>query len=275
MPTVTTWKDLLHPGDAITFFDRDPLPQFNASLRAYSPANAYWLAELSRLIYRHDIEEEEAIPPQPSRSSFLAKAGLRQLAFFNSRTMGTQAFLVQSESPERFAALVFRGTEQDARDFLRDLEILPMRVASNDVRVHEGFERALDAVWPDISHELEKLDYPVFYAGHSLGAALATLAASRRSPHAVYAFGSPRVGNEQFAANLKAVALYRVVDDTDVVTVVPPEALGFRHAGELHRIGPPLETGVKFNPLMWFRRLLGPPKRLADHAPINYVERIS
>lgn len=271
---MTTWKDLLRPGDSTTFFDRDPLPTFAPSLAEYSPANAWWLAELSRLIYRHDVEEEPT-PPRPARGSFLAKVALRQLAFFNSERTGTQAFLVQSMGAARWAALVFRGTEQDVRDFRSDLETLPIRVAGDGgARVHEGFELALDSVWPEVLPELTKLDCPVFYAGHSLGAALATLAAARRRPQAAYAFGSPRVGNEQFAAAFRSAALYRVVDDTDAVTDLPPEWMGFRHAGELHRIGPRPEVEARFDLLAWFRSLTGPPKRLADHAPINYVERL-
>ena len=270
---MTTWKDLLRPGDATTFFDREPLPVFDASLRAYSPANAWWLAELSRLIYQHDVEEEPN-PPRPTRTSFLAKVGLRQLAFFNSERTGTQAFLVQSTSAALWAALVFRGTEQDVRDFRSDLETLPIRVGGDGARVHEGFEEGLNSVWREILPELTKLDCPVFYAGHSLGAALATLAAARRRPQAAYVLGSPRVGNEEFAAALSSVALYRVVDDTDVVTDLPPEWIGFRHAGELHRIGPRPEGQARFDPLAWLRSLAGPPKRLADHAPINYVERL-
>jgi triacylglycerol lipase len=180
---VTTWKDLLRPGDATSFFDREPLPTFDPSLTLYSPANAWWLAELSRLIYRHDVEEEPT-PPRPTRGSFLAKVGLQQLAFFNSERTSTQAFLVRSTGAARWAALVFRGTEQDVRDFRSDLETLPIRVGGDGARVHEGFEIALDAVWPEILLELTKLDCPVFYAGHSLGAALATLAAARRRPQA-------------------------------------------------------------------------------------------
>ena len=273
MPAVTTWKDLLRPGDAASFFDREPLPPFDPSSSAYSAANAWWLAELARLIYRHDVEEDSS-PPLPSRSSFLARVGLRQVAFFDSRRTGTQAFLVRSIGSPPFAALVFRGTEQDLRDIFRDLETLPVRVAGDDVRVHEGFEAGLDSIWPEILAELAKLDCPVFYAGHSLGAALATLAAARRPAQAVYTFGSPRVGNGQFAASLESAALYRVVDDADAVTLVPPEEMGFRHAGELHRIGPRAEAGVGFAPLRWIQHFFAPPKPLADHAPINYVERI-
>ena len=241
MTLVTTWKDLLRPGDATNFFTRDPRPRFDPALRTYDPANAWWLAELCRLIYRHDVGERRP-PPHLTRSSFLTKVGLRQVAFF------------------------------DLRDFRRDLETLPTPVGGAGVRVHDGFLRALDSVWDGILPALDSLPGPMFFAGHSLGAALATLAASRRAPDAVYAFGSPRVGNEAFAASLATVPLYRVVDDADLVATLPPEELGFRHAGELHRLVP--AKGLKFNLLRWLQGLLSPPKPLADHAPIHYVDRI-
>jgi len=55
-------------------------------------------------------------------------------------------------------------------------------------------------------------------------------------------------------------------------TRVPPELLGYRHAGTLRLLpaAPPADR------LQWLRRLLllEPPKRFADHAPINYIRRI-
>jgi triacylglycerol lipase len=120
---------------------------------------------------------------------------------------------------------------------------------------------------------LATLEGPALYAGHSLGAALATLVAFRHAPAALYAFGSPRVGDVKLAAALEGVPLYRVVDDADLVATVPPEALGFRHAGEPHVILP--ESGsIRLSLMAWRQRLIGPPKPLADHAPINYVDRI-
>jgi len=66
--------------------------------------------------------------------------------------------------------------------------------------------------------------------GHSLGAAIALLAAddiAERVPHAppvaVFSFGGPRVGNREFADRLdsKGVKVLRVVNSQDVVTKVP------------------------------------------------------
>jgi triacylglycerol lipase len=140
--------------------------------------------------------------------------------------------------------------------------------------VHSGFLEAFESVWDSISKALSGLGVPIFYGGHSLGAALATLAAARRPPEALYTFGSPRVGDSDFAAALSQVPAFRVVDGRDVVTEVPPEGLGFSHVGEEHRLSPPPRPSLLRHPLLWLRSLLGPPPPLADHAPIDYVERL-
>jgi triacylglycerol lipase len=265
MPTVTTWSNLLRPGDASTFFDRNLLPAFDAAANGYSAANAWWLAELSRLVYRHDVDEDKD-PLTPLRSTFLAQAGLRQVCPINSEETGTQGFLIESIRAPFFAALVFRGTEQKGKDYRIDAEAIQEPVGNGDAKVHEGFVKALNSVWKQVVPELEKITSPVFYTGHSLGAALATLAASWRRPTATYTFGSPRVGNEAFCLSLKDIPIYRVVDDSDLVAKLPPESLGYQHVGELHQLTAP--TTSEFDLLKY------PPKTLADHAPINYVERI-
>ncbi len=269
MPTITTWHDLLHPGDATDFFARRRLLPFDTVTEDYSPANALWLAELSRLIYRHDTEEDNP-PPHPTRSSFLAHAGFRQLQFFNAPGTGTQSMLVESAGTPPYAVLVFRGTEQVLKDFITDIEIGLLSLAPNEFDVHAGFANALDSVWQAIVIALAQLTCPVFYTGHSLGAALATLAATRRVPQTVYTFGSPRVGNQALVDSLNGIPIYRVVDDRDIVATLPSEALGFRHAGTEHRL---LEQNSQSG-FTWLSCIFNPSKKLADHAPINYVDRI-
>ena len=272
MRKTTSWQDLLRPGDALDFFSRSTFPAFDPAAAAYHGGNALWLAELSRIVYRRDVEENAA-PPQPTRTSILARAGFRQRGFFVSRKTDTQAMLIESVAPPVFAALVFRGTEQRIKDFITDLELGAPHLAEVTPHVHEGFEEALDSVWEEVDVALSTLECPVFYTGHSLGAALATLAAARRPPQAVYTFGSPRVGNEAFAASLRDVPVYRVVDDDDVVTTLPPKALGFKHAGEAQVLSDP-QIDSSRGLIDRIRRFFGPPKPLADHAPINYVDRI-
>lgn len=268
---MTTWNDLLHPGDATNFFDREPRPRFDPETTEYRWENAWWLAELCRLIYRHDVEED-ANPPSPTRADFLAKAGLRQVCFFNASVTSTQAFLVQSTPPPLYSALIFRGTEMDIRDFLRDLDFASVPFADGTGSVHRGFFEAYRATWPDVAAALDGTQGPVFYAGHSLGAAIATVFAARRSPTALYTFGSPLVGDAEFASNLAGTRVFRVVDGVDAVTFVPPEQFGFRHVGDVHRLRSPAAWWA--NPFEWFRRSGRPPKPLDDHAPVNYVARL-
>ena len=172
--------------------------------------------------------------------------------------------------PLEFAVLVFRGTER-FKDILEDLRVgVKLVTAPNEPAVHEGFEQALDLVWPDSEAELARPNGPIFYTGHSLGAALATLAPGRRHPKTVYTFGSPRVGNDRFADSRAGLPMHRVVDDEDVGTTVPPEELGYAHVGSVRILrAPALSLAERM------RLLFGSPEPLADHAPINYADRTS
>ena len=213
-----SWRALARPDTAEGYFHLSAVPAFEPESRAYRPANAWWLAELSRLIYRRD-----------SRDTILARVGLCERRFFDrDSTQGALLETVPGRHAAPFAVLVFRGT-LDIRDWLANLHILPWRWPGGGF-VHGGFAEALDAVWDEIAAALEQVRVPLFYTGHSLGAALATLAAARMPPHAVYTFGSPRVGDAGFARHLADVPVYRLVNHCDLVpTVPPPGPLKFRH----------------------------------------------
>src|SRR5437763_6906378 len=253
----TTLADLTNPGAANDFFTRRRLPPFDPEAKGFSLANALWLIELARLVYRRD----NVVPP---RGSFLRQAGLEEFRFFDDQPTDTQAMLVRSTSGPKWAALVFRGTEGNVQDVITDLRTDSVPIAGNNVRVHDGFERGIAAIWKQIEPELTQ-DAPLFFTGHSLGAALATLAAVRHAPRAVYTFGSPLVGNEAFTKTLKDVPIFRVVDDTDAVTFVPPPILGYLHVGEVHKLAERPEPPL----------LLRVEKTFLDHAPVNYVDRLN
>jgi len=269
---MTTMDDLLYPGKATDFFARRPFPPFDPTSGAYSPSNALWLAELSRLVYRHDQEENNP-PPQPTQTSFLEKVGCIRRQFFYSQDTGAQAILAEFDGAIPYAVLVFRGTEQEPKDFITDLTLGKLRQREGKADVHEGFRSALDSVWDEIEPALQQLDCPVYFTGHSLGAALATLAAARHTPAALYTFGSPRVGDADFVASLQGIAhiIHRVVDGKDGVAHLPPEALGFQHVGTLHTLTEPTAKNSIASRLAGW---CSPPKFLADHAPVNYVDRI-
>jgi hypothetical protein len=188
--------------------------------------------ETCRLIYRED---------EPSRKDFFRRNGLEEVRFFN--VGDTQGALVRGDG---FAVLAFRGTLGKG-DFLTNLDFPPVDWPGEG-KVHKGFKRQFDDVWGDVKDRLSGIDVPVFYSGHSLGAALATLAAATRfleggtPPAALYSFGSPRVGTTAFMHALPDDFLHcRVVNDRDVVPTVPPRRLivglpDFHHVGIPHQI---------------------------------------
>jgi hypothetical protein len=53
---------------------------------------------------------------------------------------------------------------------------------------------------------------------------------------ACYTFGSPRVGNSHYDIEFKS-PIYRVVNTTDIVTVIPLLAMGYIHIGDVRFLG--------------------------------------
>jgi pimeloyl-ACP methyl ester carboxylesterase len=250
--------------------------------RPFSLANAWWLSELSRLVYRRDPEVSERAPG-PTRGQVLAKVGLEEVEFLDIG--GTQASVIRPLAAARpYSVLAFRGTE-GLRDWFANLQ-MGHSSWDGDAKVHRGFKRALEAVWTPIE-DLLASPGPWFYTGHSLGGALATLAASRRPSFATYTFGAPRVGSAEFAADLEGADVFRWVNHRDPVTRLPPAALGGRylHAGRACLIsspgGPALEGVEEAGGLLLRRqeeqhppRAFDPPGRLTDHTPVNYVAQL-
>jgi triacylglycerol lipase len=130
--------------------------------------------------------------------------------------------------------VVFRGTEPNQmEDIKADLKVWKT-TSDTEGKVHSGFKNALDLVWNNISGWLQKQTSAgkVIFCGHSLGGALATLAASRVTNSEAYTFGSPKVGNRKWCRKQK-FNHYRFVNNNDVVPKVPFFLLGYKHYGNL------------------------------------------
>jgi len=280
----SSWRGLTRPGDATDHFAMEPLPPFTLSAEAFSLANAFWLSEIARLIYRRSSDEGRLAASGPSRNDILRSAGLRETLFLSRQE--TQCALLRTlpHRSQPFAVLVFRGTT-GLRNWFLALDMRPQQLAPRTV-VHRGLVEALRQVWQDLAPRLAALREPLFMTGHSMGGALAQLAAWHHRPRAVYTFGAPRVGDAGFAGSMASVPVYRMVNGRDVVADLPPSTrrLAFRAAGRMVHIDPKgriCEMDPGGEPANCFEsgrlamsvpgeRWYNPPGFLVDHAPVNY-----
>lgn len=241
--------------------------QFNNSTLKYSNDHALYLGRAAQLAYED--------PGKNLENALKQELGLELIEFI-SGSFSTQCYVATDDEK---IVIAFRGTEglsdgfQFVADWLRNLQLIRDEAHAGG-EVHSGFRAALDEVWPGLTHTLnccrppslrigdvnklikakklkpgmlsaaaKKQDYKnVWITGHSLGGALATLAASRiaviqgREVAGVYTFGQPRVGDQEFHRvydKLLQDRHFRVVNNNDIVTRVPPRAFGYRHVGTL------------------------------------------
>ena len=210
--------------------DVDAIPTRRA---AYSDRTAALLAKVAMLVYIDwDNDAKRAVLEATLRRG-------RAVPFETLSAGGTDAVIVETD---KFAVVAFRGTSS-RYDILTDLNIFVRRVKveNRDVRVHAGFYDAFQKIERQLHARLaaQNRDIPIYLTGHSLGGALALVAAAAFGGSdelgdriaAVYTFGAPRVGGAEFPVIVKAPH-YRVVNRGDVVPLVPPNWLsGYRHTG--------------------------------------------
>jgi triacylglycerol lipase len=310
------FSQIIPPNANYTYFeDKERFP-FNPNATGFDLVNAGWLADFALLAYG----EEDFISGRLEASGLTA-AGFT-FKFFDRLT--TQCFVSHNDE---FAVLSFRGTEIDNfmgafADWARNLDFKPVADSSGG-RVHRGFAQNIAAVWDDtgeaslrnyLQQILEAGKRTLWITGHSLGAALAVLAAERAVREAdfvvngVYTFGSPCIGDGAFREHYTAQGLhertYRFVNDLDVVRRLPPGS-EYQHVGQLKffdangrlheepagesndgenlpRLTHGQERAIRISRLMG--RKLGAiceslfnltiPAPFADHAPIYYAVHI-
>jgi triacylglycerol lipase len=247
---------VLHPEDdaAYVHFENAATQPFEPDPSTLTRVNAWWLAESALLSYWNEADA----------TRIFGAAGLQSKALSRG---STECYIAWDTD---FVIVAFRGTEPNEwEDVLTDgkVRLVPWHAG----KVHRGFKEALEDIWTPLEAEL-KIVAPgrtVWFCGHSLGAALATLAADRY-PHTkgVCTFGCPRVGDHTFGAAFHATLkdrTVRYVNHHDVVTHVPPPLFGYEHV-ELRRFIAPDGTisGAPPSLLHFFADLLGSTESLLD-----------
>lgn len=196
--------------------------------QVFSYTNASHFAKLSQLAYEKDENKfKRAVKPY----------GYKNITYFDKD--GAQCYGLEGED---FVVLTFRGTEPTtANDVKADLNILHKMDSLGITKgsVHRGFLDEVNTLWPDITSWLEGTgNKRVYTCGHSLGAAMSGIAASRIEGATCYNYGCPRIGTGPWGKEFnKTNKMYRFVNDRDIVPRIPPRMMRYRHCGELHHIG--------------------------------------
>jgi hypothetical protein len=259
------WGTLFNPGNADDFFSSCTPQVTIKKARGFNRANAWLLSELSRLIYVRGGNVTNNKLQTATRNRFLHKVGLNEHWFFNGKHIQCAVIGTLPEHKHPFSVLVFRGTQGTISNWLFNLSTALSAWPAGG-QVHKGFKLLLMEAWEEIQLQLEKISGPLYYTGHSLGGALAVLAASLKEPEAVYTFGSPRIGNPEFVRKTKHLNIYRVVNQRDIVATVPPIP-GILHVGKPHQLANSKEFDSR---RCWFEA----PGFLADHSPSNYTVQL-
>lgn len=286
IPYSASQQDLFYPAKNLSTFPT-ALPKTDAELCAWMCLLAYC-----------DNEPASFAFDQGTISAKLNGLGFPSVQFFESagheKQGGTHCFLAihdDADPSKKLAVVAFRGTDKDdPTDLLDDVDA-PLVGWNGGGKVFDGWKDALGEVQGPLLAAVRPINYKLLITGHSLGAAMATLLASLKTPTALYTIGSPRVGDAAFVAALGGVTSYRYVDCCDAVTELPPADLGYAHLGDMlyidrHRkvVNAPSEDTVSKDRLIarveylvkyaWKAGNVG-VRDLADHAPINYVTAIA
>ena len=171
-----------------------------------------------------------------SAKSQVKKLGFTTVEFYEQN--GAQAYRFMNKTD---IVIACRGTEPtEFNDISADLKALPV-MAETISRVHRGFKAEVDELWPMIEEDINRkvnLGKTLWFCGHSLGAAMATIMASRckhnvelNDPVELYTFGSPRVGWKGYCNSLDVIH-HRWKNNNDIVTTVPLAIMGYVHHGE-------------------------------------------
>lgn len=287
------------------YFEHGAEHPFDAEGTTPTLRNAWWLADCALAAYAD---------PAMAQAIFQSGGlGLAEFAPVSGPRYGGQCYVVADESK---IILTFRGTQVVKSEHVGDLERLHDTVKNvlRDIitdakvrlvpwqgraagRVHQGFADSLNELLPALGERVAALrrDNPqrkLWLTGHSLGGALATLAADRlEAVQGLHTFGSPQVGDATFATNFKQPG-WRFRNHTDVVAWLPSGTIGYQHiaAGRYFdrrrklRDEPGtaglLKDGLQEAPLNLTKSLAAlhrrqwsaiAPECLNDHAPIFYA----
>jgi hypothetical protein len=147
-------------------------------------------------------------------------------------------YFIEHDHERKAATIAVRGTV-DQVNWSLDEDTRGITDTKAHILVHDGFDTVAKVVYADLKPHV-KPDYAVYLTGHSLGGAVAGLLAiylheDGYKVAGVVTFGQPKFTNEAGVAEYGHLPILRVVDQNDVVPMLPDTTQGgqvrFAHLG--------------------------------------------
>jgi hypothetical protein len=239
-----------------------------------SSGNAYWMARIAAAVYLKKSNTDHF----PDEKKILADLKAEDPKFLNVYGYSkntAQAALIEHDDYFCFA---FRGTDE-IEDWLDNGNVFPEKKFFGEF--HRGFLRSLEDVWEPLYQQyyqlwqqdvaqnaivngkviINKTPRPVFITGHSLGGAMAMIAAAKlihadKPFTSAYTFGQPRamsLDTSRIFNNEAKSRVYRFQNNNDVVTRIPARLMGYSHAGSFLYISDKLK--LYNDPGFWYQFL--------------------
>src|SRR5262249_30464982 len=191
-------------GDAMSTLVEFPIDTYkDTAFRNFDPGTANFTIDNARaLMWAAQLAYENATTIETVRQQL----GFTSVIPFVRHKIGIAGSFetrgIIGERPDA-VVLAFAGTDPAVwQNLATDFNLRPRGAGDT----HVGFQQAADGAQTEFDQAVQlsrRIGKPLFITGHSLGAALAVLAAQRADaigtpPKAVYVFGMPRTGGEQF-----------------------------------------------------------------------------
>ena len=168
--------------------------------------------------------------------------------FTRSRYLTPAGWVIKK--PDNSLVVNFRGSQFQG-DFSIDGKITPseMNFGDSKIKVHSGFKEGYNIIKENLEKTIEKVKDPetkeILYTGHSMGAAMAQIAAldakakptsdKEKADIKVITTASPRVFYGEDSANFYNQVLgessMRIVIKGDLIPSLPPKSIGYFHCG--------------------------------------------
>lgn len=220
--------------------------------------NAYWMAKISQEIYRTRSRTDQH-PDEVAILNTLKQEDPGFMRVTGANENSAQAALIEHE---KYYCIVFRGTNELV-DWLDNINAFAVKKLFGEF--HRGFWNSVEDVWDKVFSDYQAANKvqkkPLFFTGHSLGGAMATIASARLIQldlpfTSTYTFGQPRTVTRDTARifNIECKdRFYRFHNNNDLVTRVPGRLMGYSHVGTYLYIS--AEKTIHQEIGFWFRYL--------------------